>query len=64
MLQHHRYPFYERLAHYRDDLKAWADKNRILAQAVPFENFNAIVYVRPSVINEQNVRVDAADTRL
>lgn len=49
MLRHHLLPFYERLAHYRDDLKAWADQNMILAQTVPFENFTATVYVRPAV---------------
>ena len=42
----HRYPFYQRLAQYRDDLKAWADKNMTLAQTVPFENFTATVYAR------------------
>ena len=42
----HRYPFYQRLAQYRDDLKAWADGNMTLAQTVPFRNFTATVYVR------------------
>jgi hypothetical protein len=42
----HRYPFYQRLAQYRDDLKAWADKNMTLGQTVPFRNFTATVYVR------------------
>jgi hypothetical protein len=51
MLRHHLLPFYERLAHYRDDLKAWADKNMILAETVPFENFTATVYVRPTPRN-------------
>ena len=49
MLRHHLLPFYERLAYYRDDLKAWADKNMLLAQTVPFENFTATVYVHPTV---------------
>jgi hypothetical protein len=47
-LRRHLYPFYQHLAEYRDDLKAWADKNMTLAQTVPFENFTAAVYVRPS----------------
>jgi len=45
----HRYPFYQHLAQYRDDLKAWADKNMTLAQTVPFRNFTATVYVRSTV---------------
>jgi len=42
----HRYPFYQRLAQYRDDLKAWADGNMTLAQTVSFRNFTATIYVR------------------
>ncbi|HXM02080.1 MAG TPA: hypothetical protein VN939_05725 [Chthoniobacterales bacterium] len=45
-LRQHLYPFYQRLALYRDDLKAWADKNMSLAKTVPFENFTVTVYVR------------------
>jgi hypothetical protein len=45
----HRYPFYQHLAQYRDDLKAWADKNMTLAQTVPFRNFTATIYVRSTV---------------
>jgi hypothetical protein len=48
MLRNHLFPFYERLAHYRDDLKGWAGKNMILGQTVPFENFTVAVYVRPT----------------
>jgi hypothetical protein len=48
MLQHHLFPFYERLARYRNDLKAWADTNMILAQNVQFEKFTATVYVQPT----------------
>ncbi|MBV9273907.1 MAG: hypothetical protein JO333_08430 [Verrucomicrobia bacterium] len=47
-IRRHLYPFYQRIAEYRDDLKAWADKNMSLAQTVPFENFTVAVYVRPS----------------
>jgi hypothetical protein len=43
----HLYTFYEGLAQYRDDLKAWADKNMVLAQTVAFENFTVTVYVSP-----------------
>ena len=42
----HRYPFYQRPAQYRDDLKAWANTNMTLAQTVPFRNFTATIYVR------------------
>jgi hypothetical protein len=48
MLQHHLLLFYESLARYRNDLKAWADKNMILAQNVQFEKFTATVYVQPT----------------
>jgi hypothetical protein len=48
MFRNHLYPFYERLAHYRDDLKGWAGKNMILGQTVQFENFTVAVYVRPT----------------
>jgi hypothetical protein len=46
--RHDLLPFYTRLAHYRDDLKAWAGTNMILGQTVPFENFTVAVYVRPT----------------
>jgi hypothetical protein len=45
-LRQHLYPFYERLAQYRDDLKAWADKNMTLVQTLAFENFTVALYVR------------------
>jgi hypothetical protein len=45
-LRQHLYPFYIRLAEYRDELKDWADKNMTLAQTVPFDHFTATVYVR------------------
>jgi hypothetical protein len=48
MLREHLLPFYQRLALYRNDLKAWADENMILSQSVRFENFTATVYVRPT----------------
>jgi hypothetical protein len=44
----HLYTFYDGLAQYRNDLKAWADKNMLLAQTVAFENFTVAVYVRPA----------------
>ena len=47
-LRNHLYPFYERLAHYRDDLEGWAGKHMILGQTVPFENFTVAVYTRPT----------------
>jgi hypothetical protein len=47
-LRNHLLPFYERLAHYRDDLKGWAVKNMILGQTIPFENFTVAVYIRPT----------------
>jgi hypothetical protein len=40
-------PFSEHIAQYWNDLKAWADKNMIVAKTVPFDNFTATVYVRP-----------------
>jgi hypothetical protein len=50
MLRYHLLAFYERLAHYWNDLKTWADKNMILAQNVPFEKFTATVHVHPTVV--------------
>jgi hypothetical protein len=42
------YPFYQRVAVYWNDLKAWADKNMILVRTVPFDSFKATIYARPS----------------
>jgi hypothetical protein len=50
ILRRHLYPFYQHLAEYQDELKAWADKNMTLAQTVAFENFTATVYVRRTAI--------------
>ena len=44
------YPFYERVARYWGDLKAWADENMIVARTVPFDSFTATVYIRPTAI--------------
>jgi hypothetical protein len=43
------YPFYEQIARYWNDLKAWADQHMITAQIVPLDNFTVTVYVRPTV---------------
>jgi hypothetical protein len=40
------YPFYQRIAEYWDDLKAWADDNMIVARIVPFSSFTATLYLR------------------
>jgi len=42
------YPFYERISKYWNDLKAWADKNMIVARTVRLDNFTATVYTRPT----------------
>jgi hypothetical protein len=42
------YPFYQHIAEYWQDLKAWADNNMIVARIVPFSTFTATVYVRPT----------------
>ena len=42
------YPFYRHIAEYWDDLKAWADDNMIVARIVPFSNFTATLYLRPT----------------
>jgi hypothetical protein len=42
------YPFYEQLAQYWNDLKAWADQNMILIRTIPFDSYTATVYSRPS----------------
>jgi hypothetical protein len=44
------YPFFERVAHYWEDLKAWADKHMIEARTVFFDEFSATVYARPSAV--------------
>jgi hypothetical protein len=38
------FPFYDQIGQYWNDLKAWADKNMILAKTVQFDNFTATVY--------------------
>jgi hypothetical protein len=42
------YPFFQKVSAYWPDLKEWADKNRILACRVPFDEGTVMVYVRPS----------------
>jgi hypothetical protein len=42
------YPFYERIARYWSDLKAWAEDHMIVARTVRFDSFTATVYVRPT----------------
>jgi hypothetical protein len=42
------YPFYERISKYWNDLKAWADKNMIVARTVRLDSFTATVYTRPT----------------
>jgi hypothetical protein len=42
------YPFYRRIAEYWDDLKVWADDNMVIARVVPFSDFTATLYVRPT----------------
>ncbi len=42
------YAFYQAEAQYWNDLKAWADKNTIVVRSVPFDNFTATIYARPS----------------
>jgi hypothetical protein len=42
------YPFYRHIAEYWDDLKAWAEDNMIVARIVPFSNFTATLYLRPT----------------
>jgi hypothetical protein len=54
MLRHHLFPFYEHRAHYWNDLKAWADKNMILAQNVQFEKFTATVYVHATGVTSNH----------
>jgi len=41
------FPFYESIAHYWDDLRAWANKHMIAARTVLFDDFSATVYARP-----------------
>jgi len=42
------YPFYNRVARYWGDLKAWSDKNMFVARTVRFDKFTVIVYARPT----------------
>jgi hypothetical protein len=42
------YPFYRHIAEYWDDLKAWADGNMVVARIIPFSDFTATLYVRPT----------------
>ena len=42
------YPFYERVSQYWEDLKAWADRNMIVARTVSLDAFDAIIYARPT----------------
>jgi hypothetical protein len=42
------YPFYQHVAQYWNDLRAWSDKNMVVVRTVPFDGFTATVYVRPS----------------
>jgi hypothetical protein len=58
-LRQHLFPFYENMAQYRDDLKAWAAKNMILAKTVSFDNFVATIYVSEG----QRSSVNASDSR-
>jgi hypothetical protein len=42
------YPFYQRIAEYWSDLKAWADENMLVARVVHFSDFTATLFVRPT----------------
>jgi hypothetical protein len=42
------YPFYQHIAEYWDDLKAWADENMLVARVIHFSTFTATLYVRPT----------------
>jgi hypothetical protein len=42
------YPFYEHIAQYWADLKAWADKNMLMAHTTQIDNYTASIYVRPT----------------
>jgi hypothetical protein len=42
------FPFYEHVSRYWEELKAWADQNMIVARTVSLDNFNAVVYARPT----------------
>jgi hypothetical protein len=48
-------PFSQHIAQYWNDLKAWADRNMILAKTVSFDNFTAAIYVRPDAKLSANV---------
>jgi hypothetical protein len=42
------YPFYEHIAQYWADLKAWADKNMSMVHTTQLDGYTATVYVRPT----------------
>jgi hypothetical protein len=42
------YPFYQHVAQYWSEFKAWADRNMIVARTVPFDTFTATIYAHPS----------------
>ncbi len=42
------WPFYERVAQYWSDLKAWANDHMVLARTVHLGTFTATVYVKPT----------------
>ena len=42
------YPFYLQIARYWGELKNWADANMMVARQVPFDNFTATIYIRPT----------------
>jgi hypothetical protein len=42
------YPFYEHIAQYWEDLKAWADKNMSMVHTTQLDGYTATVYVRPT----------------
>jgi hypothetical protein len=41
------YPFDQRISEYWGELKAWTEKNLVLARSIAFEGFSVSVYVRP-----------------
>jgi hypothetical protein len=48
------FPFYERIAHYWDDLRAWADKHMVEVRTVFFDDFSATVYAQPANRDRQH----------
>ena len=42
------YPFYQLIAEYWNDLKAWADDNMVVARVIRFSDFTATLYLRPT----------------